>query len=118
MGVKRGTLKKGKRVEMGNSAGIQGANEGLLEHKFLQSVRPYNGNQQRGFHQRTKAQGGFKDDVLLEEIHSLKAQKPLSPCLLVKIYRGANSGSTWGWLLLEGVKNSDMIFGVGQIPGT
>ena len=35
-----------------------------------------------------KAQRGFKDDVFSEEMHSLKAQKPLAPCLLVKIYRG------------------------------
>ena len=35
-----------------------------------------------------KAQGGFKDDVFLEEMHSLKAQKHLAPCLLVRIYRG------------------------------
>ena len=26
-------------------------------------------------YQRTKAQGGFKDDVFSEEMHSLKAQK-------------------------------------------
>ena len=25
-----------------------------------------------------------------------------------KIYRGANSGSTWGWLILEGVKNPEI----------
>ena len=32
----------------------------------------------------------------------------LAPCFaLSKIYRGANSGSTWGWLLLEGIKNSE-----------
>ena len=59
------------------------------------------------FIKRQKAQGGFKDDVFSEEMHSLKAQKPLAPCFLVKINRGANSGSTWGWLLLEGVKNSE-----------
>ena len=41
--------------------------------------RLYIGNQQRGFHQRTKAQGGFKDDVFSGEMHSLKAQKHFSP---------------------------------------
>ena len=43
------TLKKGKRDEMDNSAGVQGANVGLWENNFLQSERIYNGNQQRGF---------------------------------------------------------------------
>ena len=55
-----------------------------------------------------KGTGDFKDDASSREMHSLKAQKKFSPLLcLSKIYRGANSGSTWGWLLLEGVKNSE-----------
>ena len=41
------------------------------------------------------------------------------PSLLVKNFiGGANSGSTWGWLLLEGGKTPEMIFGVGQLPTT
>ena len=32
-----------------------------------------------GFFKGEKAQGGFKDDAFSEEMHSLKAQKHLSP---------------------------------------
>ena len=42
---KRETLKKGKRDEMDNSAGVPGADEGLQDHNFLQSERLLNGNQ-------------------------------------------------------------------------
>ena len=41
-------------------AGAQGANEGLLGHNFSQSERLYNGNQQGGFHQRTKGIKGLQ----------------------------------------------------------
>ena len=55
-----------------------------------------------------KAQGGFKDDVFSEEMHSLKAQKHFSPLFSCqKNLWGANSGSTWGWLLLEGAKKPE-----------
>ena len=69
---------------MENSAEVQGANKGLLEHNFLQSERLYNGDQQRGFYQKTKAQGGFKDDVFSKEMHFLKVQNILAPYFLVK----------------------------------
>ena len=37
--------------------------------------RLYKGNQQRGYYQREKAQGGFKETVFSEEMHSLKTQQ-------------------------------------------
>ena len=51
-------------------------------------------------------------------MHSLKTQHNLAPYLLVKKFTGgANSGSTWGWLLLEEVENSEIwSLGVGQMP--
>ena len=40
-------------------------------------------------YQRTKAQGGFKDDVFSKEVHSLKAQKTFSPLFACQnIHRG------------------------------
>jgi len=30
-----------------------------------------------------------------------------SPIIVYQKFIGANSGSTWGWLLLEGVKNPE-----------
>ena len=35
-----------------------------------------------------KAQGGFKDDVFSEEMHSLKAQKHLAPVCLSEFIGG------------------------------
>ena len=59
----------------------------------------------------------FKEDGFSGERHSLKAPQSSSPQLACQeFHRGDNSGSTWGWLLLGGVKKPDMIFGVGQIP--
>ena len=70
-----------------------------------------------GISSQGKGIGDFKDDVSPGEMHSLKAQKQFSPLLcLSKNLQGANNGSTWGWLLLEGVKNPKMIFEVGQMP--
>ena len=55
-----------------------------------------------------KAQRGFKDDVSSGEMRSLKAQKHFSPPFACqKFHRGANSGSTWGWILLEGAKKPE-----------
>ena len=63
------------------------------------------------------AQRDFKEDGFSGKRHSLKAPKQPSPQLACQeFHRGANSGSTWGWLLLEGVKKPDIIFGVGQMP--
>ena len=59
----------------------------------------------RGDFIKGKGTGDFKDDVSSGEMHSLKAQNNLSPCFACQ-KKGANSGSTWGWLLREGVKNS------------
>ena len=50
-------------------------------------------------------------------MNSLKAPKQSSPLLACQEFHGgANSGSTWGWILLEGGKNPEMIFGIGQMP--
>ena len=46
-----------------------------------------------------------------------RSPKWYSPQLACQeFHKGANSGSTWGWLLLEGGKKPEMIFGVGQLP--
>ena len=59
----------------------------------------------------------FKEDEFSGERHSLKAPKQFSPQLACQeFHRGANSGSTWGWLPLGGVKKLDRIFGLGQMP--
>ena len=44
-----------------------------------------------------------------DKICSLEAQKDLATFWYNKILQVANSGSTWGWCLLEGIKNSDLI---------
>ena len=73
-------------------------------------------DQQRGYILGT-VHRDFKEDGLSGERHSLKDPKQSSPQLACQeFHRGANSGSTWGWLLLGGVKKPDMIFGVGQMP--
>ena len=53
----------------------------------------------------------FRENSFLE---GSKQSSPLLACQ--EFHRGANSGSTWGWLLPEGGKNPEMIFGVGQVP--
>ena len=58
-----------------------------------------------------------KEDEFSGERHSLEAPEQSSPQLACQeFHRGANSGSTWGWILLGGVKKPKMIFGVGQMP--
>ena len=60
------------------------------------------------------AQRDFKEDGFSGKGHSLKALKQPSPQLACQEFHGgANSGSAWEWLLLEGVKKLEMIFGVG-----
>ena len=63
------------------------------------------------------AQRDSKEDEVSGERHSLEAPEQSSPQpACQEFHRGANSGSTWGWLLLGGVKKQDMIFGIGQLP--
>ena len=63
------------------------------------------------------AQRDSKEGEFSRERHSLEAPEQTSPQLACQeFHRGDNSGSTWGWLLLGGVKKPDMIFGVGQMP--
>ena len=74
-------------------------------------------DQQRGFILGT-AQRGFKEDGFSREKAFPDGSKTIQPPWLAcqEFHRGANSGSTWGWLLLEGGKKPEMIFGVGQLP--
>ena len=46
---------------------------------------------------------------LIDKKCSLKAQNIFSHLRYNQILQVANSGSTWGWCLLEGIKNSDLI---------
>ena len=48
---------------MENSAEVQGANKGLLEHNFLSSVRLIDSRTIEGNDQRVGNMKGFKDDV-------------------------------------------------------
>ena len=73
--AKWGVKKREKRP-----LGISSQTEGL-----------YEGNQQRGFYQREKAQGGFKETMFSKEMHFLKAQKQFRPLFVCqKFHRGAN----------------------------
>ena len=72
--------------------------------------------QQQGLELGT-AQRDSKEDEFSGERHSLEALEQSSPQLACQeFHRGPNSGSTWGWLLLGGVKKPEMIFGVGHMP--
>ena len=91
--------------------------------------RPFghSSSQQRGFYletavriyQRIKAQGGSKDGVFSEGIHSLKAQKSFSPPFSCqKIHRGLTVAPHGDGFFLKESRIQKMIFGVGQMPST
>ena len=70
-------------------------------------------------YQRTRAQGGFKDDVFSEEMHSLKAQKKFSPLFSCqKIHRGLIVTPHGDGIFLNVSRIQRIIFGVDQMPGT
>ena len=101
---------------MEHSARVQGADVGLLEHNFLQSMRPYNGSQLREFI-KEKGTGDFKDDVFLEEMHSLKAQKHFSPLFACqKLIGGLTVAPHGDGFFLKESRIQKMIFSVGQMP--
>ena len=70
-------------------------------------------------YQRKKAQRGFKDDVFLEEMHSLKARKQFSPLLACQeIYRGLTVAPHGDGFFLKDSRIQKMIFRVGQMPSS
>ena len=71
-------------------------------------------------YQRKKVQGGFKDDVFSEGMHSLKAQKQFSPPWFAyqKIHRGLIVAPHGDGFFLKESRIQKMIFGVGQMPDT
>ena len=68
-------------------------------------------------YQRTKAQGGFKNDVFSEEMHSLKAQKNFSPPFTCQKFIGGLTVAPHGdGFFLKESRIQRIIFGVGQMP--
>ena len=100
-----GTDRENKKGKKGFFQRGKEAKCGVLQ-EYEGQCRPLELGQQIGFTQ-VKALRDFKENGFAGERHSLKAPQQFSPQLACQeFHRGANSGSTWGWLVLEGVKNS------------
>ena len=63
-----------------------------------------------------KAQGGFKDDLFLGEMHSLKAQQHFSPLFSCQKFIGGVIAAPHGdGFFLKESRIQKLIFGVGQM---